>query len=57
MTEYNIILYDRLLFELKILYENLENIINSHSQSIQITKTHIEKIQNNFYAIINNLST
>jgi hypothetical protein len=56
MSEYNTILYDRLLFELKVLCQNVENMINTNEHISRITNTHIDKIQNDFYTIISNLS-
>lgn len=56
MSEYNTVLFDILVFELKMLRQNLEGIIDTNRQILHITNTHINKIRNDYYTIISNLS-
>lgn len=51
----NLLLYKRLLFEIKIMRESLQNIIDENIIDIQKNKYLIKQIQDKFYIISNNL--
>jgi len=54
-NDMNLLLYKRLFFEIKILRESLQHILNDTIQDIQTNKQIIKNLQEKFYIISNNL--
>lgn len=49
------LLYRRLLFEIKILRKELENIVKNDLEVLNLMKQNLTKIQNKFFAISKDL--
>lgn len=55
-NEFQILFYNRLLFELKTLRSALENMVFNEKQQINTSKEMLKQIQKQFYIITSNLN-
>jgi len=54
-VETQVLLLNRLLFELRILRQSFDNIVDDDKHQIQIIRNSLKQLQHNFYKIMNNL--